>query len=150
MKTLIVLPSIAMFLRAMDHYALTEIAGKDNNPQIVQFFEDIGHDWVQDDETAWCSCFINWLAWKEGIERSNELNARSWLTVGTKTDKPKLGDVVVFWRESHDSWKGHVGLYVKDTFSLIYVLGGNQDNMVNIKPYPKYQLLGYRQLSYLP
>jgi hypothetical protein len=62
--------------------------------------------------------------------------------------KPQLGDIVVFWREKKDSWKGHVGFYINETNTHINVLGGNQNNMVCIKPYPKSRLLQYIKLGY--
>jgi uncharacterized protein (TIGR02594 family) len=136
----------------MDYYGLTEVVGVENNPQIVQFFKDIGHTWVQDDETAWCSAFINWLAWDCGCQRSGKLDARSWLTVGKTVKYPELGDIVVFWSGNPDpkiSWRGHVGLFMGLDFNKIYCFGGNQGNQVNITPYPLGQLLGYRCVEYI-
>ena len=49
-----------MFLKAMSFYGLKEVPGKEHNPKILEFFEDIGHEWVKDDETSWCSAFINY------------------------------------------------------------------------------------------
>lgn len=133
--------------RALDFYGLHEVPGEKNNPTILKFFRDIGHEWVQTDETAWCSAFINWLAMDLRLPRSGELDARSWLTVGTDTMDPLKGDVVVLWRESPDSWKGHVGLYIRSNDDHIWVLGGNQNNEVNITAYPAGRLLGYRKLE---
>jgi len=143
----IVKSNIEMFVKAMELYGLKEIPGEVNNPQIVQFFKDTGQSWVQDDETAWCSAFINWIALKCGCERSFKLDARSWLKVGKEILNPEIGHVVIFWRDNENSWRGHVGLYIgeKDNGD-IYCLGGNQSNMVNIKAYGKYRLLGYREL----
>jgi hypothetical protein len=59
--------------------------------------------------------------------------------------EPEIGDVAVFWRTSPESWQGHVAFYVKHTGTQVYVLGGNQSNMVNTAPYPGTQLLGYRR-----
>jgi len=132
--------------KALEYYGLKEIHGENNNPTIMKFFEEIGHDWVQGDETAWCSAFINYIAKTMGYEYSGALDARSWLQVGRRTPFPFQGCVTVFWRESPASWKGHVGLFIRRTESLIYVLGGNQDNRVCIKPYPDHQLLDYRIL----
>lgn len=138
-----------MFLRASEFYGLKEIPGEENNPQILQFFKDIGKNWVQADETAWCAAFISWIALECGCERSGQLTARSWLNIGMKTSKPQLGNIVVLWRESINSWKGHVGLYINEDEKYIYCLGGNQNNQVNIKPYSKKQLLEYRTLDYV-
>ena len=132
---------------ALGEYGVKEIIGKKHNPRVLKYFKEIGHDWVKDDETAWCSAFANWVAKQANCKMSNKLNARSWLNIGIKTDCPKIGDIVVFWRESHNSWKGHVGFFVRETNNYIYVLGGNQRNQVNIKAYPKKRLLEYRKIN---
>jgi hypothetical protein len=36
--------------------------------------------------------------------------------VGTKVAYPEPGDIVVFWRESPQSWKGHVGIFTGISF----------------------------------
>ena len=134
---------------ALSQYSVTEIVGKEHNPIVLNYFKEIGHTWVSTDETAWCSAFINWVALKAKVQRSNKLTARSWLQVGTEINKPKLNDVVVFWRHKKSSWKGHVGLFISysEDKKHIYVLGGNQNNQVNIKKYPVYRLLGFRRLT---
>lgn len=149
MKTILLIPRLAMFLKAMNYYGLTEIPGEENNPQILTFFHSAGKKWVQDDETAWCSAFMNFIGIECGCEYSGKLDARSWLNIGREKKFPQLGDIVIFWRETKDSWKGHVGLFVSRNESVVYCLGGNQDNQVNIKPYPKNQILGFRELNYI-
>ena len=132
---------------ALSQYGISELVGSEHNPEVLKYFSEIGHDWVKDDETAWCSAFANWVAKKACCEHSGHLNARSWLDVGADVFKPKLGDVVVLWRENRLSWKGHVGFYIRDNKDCIYVLGGNQSNRVCIHPYPKGRLLSYRRLG---
>jgi uncharacterized protein (TIGR02594 family) len=131
---------------ALSQYGVKEIPGDRHNKDILKYFSYIGHDWVKDDETAWCSCFMNFVAKMCDKPMSNKLNARSWLLVGEEPTVPQQGDVVIFWRESPDSWKGHVGIYINEIGDDINVLGGNQNNSVCIKPYPKERLLGYRRL----
>ena len=75
---------------------------------------------------------------------TGKLNARSWLDIGMETNNPQPGDVVVLWRESKNSWKGHVGFYINRVDDEIFILGGNQDNQVKISGYPSSRLLGYR------
>jgi len=154
MKTIILTPRYAMFLKLMEFYGLKEIPGEKNNPQILKFFADVGHKWVQTDETAWCGATINWIAKQCDCQRSGKLDARSWINVGMETKQPGLGDIVIFWRESlKGSWKGHVGLFVKKEGNNIYTLGGNQDNQVCIKAYPEvsknFGLLSYRSVDYI-
>ena len=120
---------------ALGEYGVREIRGAKHNPRILEYFKEIGHEWVKDDETAWCSAFINWCALKAGVERSGKLNARSWMDIGKEVSKPKIGDLVIFWRESPASWKGHVAIYINSTEKAVFVLGGNQNNSVNIQSY---------------
>lgn len=143
---------LAMFFKFMEFYGLREYPGpQENNPTILQWFRDIGHVWVQNDELAWCSCMMNWLAWYLRIHRSGKLDARSWLDVGANVPlhEAALGHLVILWREEPTSWKGHVGLFVGLEGDQIYVAGGNQSNQVNISPYPKGRLLAVKELSYV-
>ena len=119
---------------ALSQYGVTEIVGYQHNPVVLNYFKEIGHTWVATDAN---------------VERSHKLTARSWLNVGTAINQPKINDVVIFWRHKKSSWKGHVGFFISysEDKKHIYVLGGNQNNQVNIKKYPVYRLLGFRRLS---
>lgn len=135
---------------AINELGEKEISGAVNNPNIVNYAKEAGFDWVNDDETPWCSIFVNWCAKKAKLKGSGKANARSWLRIGTKVDQsPEPGDIVIFWRGSPDSWKGHVGFffgYSKDQ-NRVYTLGGNQGNQVSISAYPTSTVLGFRRLS---
>jgi len=133
----------------LTNYGLSEIDGPLSHPDIMEFFYDIGFSWVKDDSTAWCSAALNYFAKKHMYERSGKLDARSWLKVGEIVLEPKLGDVVVFWRESALSWKGHVGLYINHNEKYVWVLGGNTNNAIGIAAYPRDRLLGYRRLRHI-
>lgn len=134
---------------ALMEYGVKEIVGSEDNPRVVEYFSRAGHAWVKDDETAWCSAFANWVVMEAGLKGSGKLDARSWLLVGEETTEPEIGDIVVFWRESPKSWKGHVGFYVghSQDGKHIYTLGGNQTNMVCISAYGSDRLLGFRRLT---
>ncbi len=126
-----------------------EISGPEDNPTIVNYAKEAGFDWVNDDETPWCSIFVNWVAKKAGLKASGKTNARSWLLEGLNVDtSPDPGDVVIFWRDSPDSWLGHVGFFLG--FSIdgerVYCLGGNQGNQVSVSAYSSENVLGFRRL----
>ena len=108
--------------------------------------EKRGKHYKLKDETAWCSAFANYVAKTSGHEYTGKLNARSWLDAGEEIENPEKGDIVVLWRESPSSWKGHVGFFVKQTRNYVYVLGGNQGNAVSIRAYDIKRLLGFRRL----
>jgi len=133
----------------LSQYGVKEIPGTQHNPTIVGYSKEIGYGGIVDDETAWCSIFLNWCALKAGLQRSKKLNARSWLNIGEEVKEPQAGDVVIFWRESKNSWKGHVAIYVNHSQNKKYIncLGGNQSNKVCIRSYKVSQLLGFRRLK---
>ena len=133
---------------AFTQYGIREIVGLMDNPEVLKYFQDLGFDASSlKDETAWCSAFVNWVARRSGLEYSKKLNARSWMEIGDDVVVPILGDVVVLWRQSKTSWKGHVGFYVNHDEKNVYMLGGNQGNKVCIAPYSLNRVLTYRRLT---
>jgi uncharacterized protein (TIGR02594 family) len=134
-----------LLIKALSYYGLREVFGPEHNPEIVKFFHDIGYKWVNDDETAWCSAFMNYICMVTGYERSMKLDARSWLKLPVKVIEPTLGDIVIFSTGDPTSWKGHVGIYISRNTNYVYTLGGNQSNMVGINPYLISRVLGYRK-----
>lgn len=128
---------------------IRELPGDLHNERIVQYANEAGFENISRDESHWCSYFMNWVAHKAGLKKSNSGMARSWLRVGRPVDKPLPGDIVIFWREAKNSTKGHVGIFMgfAQGSKKIYVLGGNQGDSVSIKPYLKSRLLGYRRLG---
>lgn len=126
-----------------------EIVGSENNPEVLKYAEDTGIKGITNDEIPWCSTFVNWVAWKAGLQISGKANARSWLNVGTKVTSPEPGDVVVFWRESPQSWKGHVGIFmgVSPDRKRVYCIGGNQGNRVSVSAYRINTVLSYQRLA---
>jgi len=139
-----------LLLRALQEVGVKEIKGTKHAPEILKYLEWAGFDKLfNDDETAWCSTFVNAMAESLCLERSHKANARSWLEVGEPVQDPQPGDVVIFWRGSPNDWRGHVGIFVSERNGYIYTLGGNQGDQVSVAPYLKQRLLGYRRLRTL-
>ena len=132
-----------VLLAALKEVGQAEIPGEKNNPRIIHYHSHTTLN-SKNEEDSWCSSFANFAVAQAGLVGTKSAAARSWLKWGRATDTPSQGCIVIFWRESPDSWKGHVALYVSETPTHICVLGGNQNNEVNISKYPKSQLLGYR------
>jgi uncharacterized protein (TIGR02594 family) len=134
---------------AFNELGVEEIVGKKHNPEVLKYAKDTGIKGITTDEIPWCSTFVNWVAWKAGLQHSGKPNARSWLNVGTKVTNPEPGDVVVFWRESPQSWKGHVGFFLglSADSKRIYCLGGNQGNRVSVSAYRAGTVLSYQRLA---
>lgn len=131
----------------LQEYGTKEIVGPDHNPEVLKYFKEAGFPQIIDDETSWCSAFINWTQMKAGRKGTGSLAARSWMNWGESVFEPRLGDIAVFWRTTPNSWQGHVGYYISNDGTGVWVLGGNQSNMVNIARYPGTQLLGYRRFK---
>lgn len=134
-----------------------EKVGKAENPKIVEMwnvgFNATGQSnrlkekvW-QTENTAWCGGFMSYVFAKAGLSKHIPKSfplARSWQTAGTKLSKPAYGCVVVFTRGN----MGHVGIVVgKDKAGNLMVLGGNQGDAVNIKPFSRSRVLAYRWLG---
>jgi uncharacterized protein (TIGR02594 family) len=134
---------------AFNELGTEEITGSEHNPEVLKYANETGIKGITTDEIPWCSTFVNWVAWKAGLQHSKKANARSWLNVGVKTTSPEPGDIVVFWRESPQSWKGHVGIFLG--FSInnkrVYCLGGNQGNRVSVSAYRASTVLSFQRLT---
>jgi uncharacterized protein (TIGR02594 family) len=116
---------------------IREVAGKRDNPKILDFYRDAGHPEIEHDETPWCAAFVGAMLKRCGYPTTGSLAARSYLKYGRKLTKPEPGCIVVFWRGSPSSWEGHVAFFVKDEGANVRVLGGNQSNAVTETTYPK-------------
>jgi len=135
-----------IFQSCLNDYGIREVRGEQNNPRIMEYFSVFkNHSWVQGDETAWCSAFVNYHNKVNGYNYSGKPTARSWLNIGRILRPHEIwmpGDVVILWRESLDSWKGHAGYPVVMRGQWIWIFGGNQRNQVNISAFPIRRILG--------
>jgi uncharacterized protein (TIGR02594 family) len=120
-----------------------EIPGARHNPRVLEYFRDAGHPEISDDETAWCAAFVGSMLKRSGYMGTGSLMARSYAKWGVACE-PKIGCVVVTTRGRDDGVFGHVGFYVGEDHSHVFLLGGNQSNAVNVKKFPKKIVLAYR------
>jgi len=134
---------------AMSQYGITEWTGIEHNPEVMKYFQEIGHNWVKDDETAWCAAFVNWVLLKAGIKGTGKLNAKSFLELGVDNnlEDAMSGDVIVLERGKPGDPYGHVGFLVHYDDHYIWLLGGNQGNQVNIAKYSRKAFLSARILQ---
>jgi len=99
------------------------------------------------DHDPWCAIFVNamFALCKPPVPGTKSASSQSFRTSPDfkQLDGPALGAIVVFWRKSPRSGLGHVGFYRGETSESVYVLGGNEDDMVQIEPLTKSQLRGY-------
>ena len=132
-----------------------ERPGSAHNPAIVAMLQ-LDASWVQDDETPWCSAFVNYIAWLLRLPRSNSLAARSWLRVGVGVP-PALAEpgfhVVVLKRGTGAQpgpevlqAPGHVGFFLGYEGEKVILIGGNQGNSVSRGAYSRGNILGIREI----
>lgn len=152
---------VTAYWLAQRYIGLAEVAGETSNSYAIMDMLRRDQSWPKNDETPWCSAFVNHIAWLLRLPRSKSLRARSWLQVGepVKLEDAEPGfDVVILKRGSGEqpgpeviNAPGHVGFFgglekgvIEDR---VMVLGGNQKNSVNVTSYPIDRVLGVRRLS---
>lgn len=97
-----------------------------------------------DDKISWCSSFVNWCLAQSGIAGTGSALARSWLEWGMPLESPVPGCIAVLTRDDPNSWKGHVGFFLRIEGDSVILLGGNQLEEVRELSYPVTSVLGYR------
>ncbi len=132
-----------LLLEALALHGTKEIIGKQHNPEILGWLKELGFSWIKDDETPWCGTALAIAAVRAGVATRNPEMPRAfwWLTWGSPVAVPMLGDVVVLS-------SSHVGIYVGETLTHYFLLGGNQANSHNISGFPKSWLKGARRTAW--
>lgn len=133
---------------------IREVTGAAANPQILAMLR-LDNSWPAGDDVAWCSAFVNYIAWILGLQRSRSLAARSWLKVGAPIELEQAAadsDIVIVKRGGGPGpdvlqAPGHVGFYAGLQEDKVLILGGNQGNSVSIAAFPRDQILGVRRLA---
>lgn len=135
---------------AAQEIGVTEIEGDNSNPRILAYAKAAGFDsWYHNDDTPWCSVFLNWATAEAGLERSKDGRARSWKDIGQEPAHPEPGDIALFVPVPNATSITHVGIYLgySQDQQRVYVLGGNQSNQVNVSGFPADTLVGFRRLA---
>jgi len=133
---------------ALDEFkaGVKEVPGPGVNQRIVEYLKTTTLEpaAAENDQTHWCSGFVNWCFKQCEIEGTGSPAAKSWLGFGAKLTKPRKGCVVVFDRPP-DPLSGHVAFYIGEVGNeSIAVLGGNQGDAISIDTYPRKRLRGFR------
>lgn len=146
---------ITAFELAQRFVGIKEVQGPASNPAVLAMLQ-LDNSWVQDDEVAWCSAFVNYICWLLRLPRSKSLAARSWLGVGRPITlgNSEVGfDVVILQRGDGVqpgpevlNANGHVGLYAGQDAARVQLLAGNQGNTVSVAGFPVERVLGVRRL----
>lgn len=129
---------------ARSHMGMHEGAGAADNPAVLRLYARVGHPEVKHDATPWCAAFVGGMLADAGEGFMPTLSARDYMKWGQPLAAPRLGCVVVLWRDSRESYKGHVGFFVGRRAGKVLLLGGNQGDRVSIAEFPEERVLGYR------
>lgn len=134
-------------IEARRHIGVKEVPGKANSPTIQKWLLGL-KAWWSDDATPWCGVFAGHCIKSAGLPLPKHwYRAKDWLNWGVPLTKPTEGCIVVFERQGG----GHVGFVVgKDSAGNLMVLGGNQGDAVNIRPFAMSRVSGYRWPDSLP
>ncbi len=137
----------AILETAGEYLGTEEWPGAKHNPAIMEMFAATGNDWVEGDETSWCAALVGAVLAQVGLHGTGKLNARSYQDWGREVSMAdvKPGDIVVLWRESRTSWKGHVGIFVRFNGASIIIRGGNQGDKVSDAVFPIFRVLCFRR-----
>jgi len=136
-----------LYQAASTYIGTREIPGAKHNKKIQEMHKVVTGQELSD-ETPWCAAFVNFILHANGYKGTGSLLARSFLKYGQLVDAENVrqGDIVLLWRESPNSWKGHVGFFHDRDSEYVYILGGNQANAVNISKYKRTRILAYRRV----
>lgn len=141
---------ITPFALAQRYIGIQEIAGEGDHPLVQWWLWLCGFPTTVHDEVAWCSAFVNGIAWELRLPRSKSAAARSWLNVGTPVEVPSVGFDIVILSRGNNPAQGHVGFYAgpdaTDIEKLI-LLGGNQADGVRLESFDRARILGVRRLA---
>jgi uncharacterized protein (TIGR02594 family) len=110
-----------------------EVGGSQSNPEILDWAKDL-HIHYPGDDIPWCGLFVAHCLGATLPQEplpANPLGARQWEKFGDTTE-PRVGAVMVFWREPRQNGLGHVGFYVGQDDDGYQILGGNQGNKVSL------------------
>lgn len=117
-----------------------EAPGAENNSVIIEYHGKTKLKATLD-SVPWCAAFVCWCLEAAGVQSTMSARAKDYLDWGVLAKIPQEGSICVFER---DGGGGHVGFYVGENKTHVFVLGGNQNNEVNISPYPKSRLICFR------
>ncbi len=129
-----------LYNHALQDFNLREVPGSGSNPRIRKAIDlsDGEPDWLNQDDskTAWCGCIMGLWCKELNLPTPKEYyRAASWKTVGKPVllSEAKQGDIIVMSR----SGGKHVTLFSRLSGDVVYCLGGNQSNQVNVTGFNK-------------
>jgi uncharacterized protein (TIGR02594 family) len=141
--------NLLLLMSASKEIGVKEIAGDKSNIDIMKYHSAVTNKTDTPDSVPWCASFVAWVLESCAMQSTNSMRARSYEYWGLPVEYRNClpGDIAVFWRGSKTSGLGHVAFVVAVSSDIIYCLGGNQNDAVNITKYSKERLLCFRRSS---
>lgn len=144
------LPELLWIAEARKHIGQKEIPGPKSNNWILNLWVTLA-PWLgkaDDSAVPWCGSFARLCLSAAKLPVPKDwYRAKAYLGLPVKLDRPAYGCLVIFEREGG----GHVGFVVgRDQHDNLMVLGGNQGDMVCIRPFKRDRVSGYRWPSTYP
>jgi uncharacterized protein (TIGR02594 family) len=126
----------------MSYIGTKEVPGAKDNKIIIDWAKeeggDIAHEYTHD-SIPWCALFANMTLTKAGLKGTETLWALDF--AGNWPSVKLLGPAVGAFAPMLRDGGGHIGIVVgQDQNSNIMLLGGNQSDAVNIKPFARSRL----------
>lgn len=138
----------AWITEARKYVGTREIRGPRHEPRILAWWRSVFRGGIHDDETPWCSAFVGAMFEAVGVRSTRFESAKSWETWGQALARPVFGCVVTFWRPGGG---GHVGFLLgQDMQGNLLVLGGNQEDEVNVRAFSPRRVTSYRWPTGVP
>jgi uncharacterized protein (TIGR02594 family) len=113
---------------AFSALGLSEIAGEDDEPQILAMYAACGHPEIRRDEIAWCAAYVGWALHRGGLPNTGSLLAISYAQYPgrrfARDDSIPRGAICVWPRTGGN----HVNFALADLGDSILCIGGNQGN----------------------
>lgn len=118
---------------------LREIKGPKHESRILAMWDSIRCGWFTDDETPWCAAFVGHCLETAGFRSTRSAAARSYEKWGSDYLCPSratipYGAIIVLSRPGAPG-SGHVGFYCGPSGSGFALLGGNQNDAVNVSSF---------------
>lgn len=127
----------------MRELGVKEIPGVKSHPRILDYFEATRYR-AKDDAVPWCAAFVCFCLEQVGVRSTRSARAADYAHYGSPCEL-KPGAIVVFGKADHDAGgSGHVAFFESEQGDLVSVLGGNQNNAVNIAKRPKSRIVAVR------
>lgn len=144
-------PSAPWLGYALQFDGLKEIPGSRHNDQIVEWGQQSGITWWNNDDDAWCAVFVNGCLVNAGYPSTKSALARSFsgyagefegVGYGKELDPSDTlppGTIIVMPRGRMPF--GHVAIVIEDLGNSVATINGNVSNMVKRSTYKKSDIL---------